>query len=196
MSEPGLESGADSPPLLQPRLAVYGESTVEPTTGLISTVIEAIKSGQKFMFILWTVSFVLIVGSEAGFVPGRMDAFVNTYWAWLFIALIGSSAFFVFEFLSWARSRYGNDDGVPRPGKHLDKTLEALTEHERSVLWDFIRKDCRTLKFPARDPALRTLIDLKLIACPDGMILGSACDADCIISTVVWDHLQKKVSGL
>ena len=167
---------------------------MEPVTGVASALWEAVKSGQKLTFALWATSGGLILSTEAGMVPHRMDAFIAVNWPWMFVIWLVTSAIFLSEFWSWVRTRFWSDEGVSRSRKQLDKIFDGLTWKERAFLGLFIYRDERTVTHPASDPAIPTLFRLGWITGEDGPVIGAPFDARWTINDFVWGYLQNKMA--
>ncbi|AMV26695.1 hypothetical protein VT84_20010 [Gemmata sp. SH-PL17] len=161
---------------------------------LLPSLLEAFKAnGRKPLVVAGLVAGGLLFGFEMRAISGQTGSFVEANWHWLFILLLSVGAMLLYELVAWLSGRYRNDDGLPRQqGKRLDDVLKSLTQHELSMLGEFIRRDERTLKFCAIDSAIRKLLKENLITMHawDQMTLGGYHDVDCTIQDFVWNRLQ------
>ena len=153
---------------------------VEPAG--IAAFIQLLKSGRKPMFVVGAVCLALLLGN---FFAANREM--------LFAGLFASIAFFVWDRGVVVCSWIGDKNAVARSRKEIDQSLKSLNEQELACLWKFIHSGQRTIKFPATERALRTLVRRGLIECEGGeTLLGTPFGVQCTIADAVWDKLHEE----
>lgn len=129
----------------------------------LSKLFDIKKIPTKFIVLVWLVATTLLILPEKTLINLSLQDFKDDYGKFIGIAFITSSGFLIILIITWIINKGTSERLKGKYKKTIKESILTLDEPEKAVLREFYIQGQRTLKMPADNPTVSSLINKRIL---------------------------------